>query len=43
MAHVPVDTDILIDYLRGYDDAVRMTPNVRHYPMFDALEPAYRR
>lgn len=23
-------------------DAVLMTLNVRHYPMFDALEPAYR-
>ena len=40
-----VDTDILIDFLRGREQAVSnaglKTLNVKHYPMFDAIEPAY--
>ena len=54
MARALVDTDILIDYLRGLADAViaatavavdasLKTLNVRYYPMFEGLEPAYRK
>jgi predicted nucleic acid-binding protein len=39
------DTDVLVDFLRGHPEAVAFvkTPNVKHFPMFPGLEPAYRK
>ena len=57
-----VDTDVLIEFLRGHEQAVSFvnlesdriilssivvvelkTLNVKHYPMFHTIEPAYRK